>query len=182
MTVNETGKGKKARHRMEVLGVKLKEVTDQLIKAQKVLSEIIGPKNYKLTKKAPASNLERIEFKEKEVCFYIDFCIVSEDDYLEGAIVYGALRVPNHPYSMWEYENTQENKPLFCLSIDAYGKINAKGKLEDEWWLKGNYEVKDKRDNENKADDKKAVKEIQYRVLDLIWRDALNWVNEALLL
>lgn len=181
MAEDETGKSKKARHRVEVIGKEqVKAVTEKLKKARGELFEVVKKtSNPTETDKAPVSNLERIEFNCNEACFYIDFCLVSDDDHLEGAIVYGALRAPRYPYSLWGSKKIKENRPLFSLSVDEYGKISAKGKLDDEWYFKSGAE-KEEKENEKKENEK-ALKEMHYRVLDLVWRDALNWGNEALL-
>ncbi|RJQ57337.1 MAG: hypothetical protein C4530_12780 [Desulfobacteraceae bacterium] len=180
MAENETGKSKNARYRVEDIGKQLTAVKERLETARKNLSKIASqyqqvmekpdPNSESIELRTPVSNLERIELKINEVLLYIEFCIVSEDDNIVGAIVYGALRVPRYPKSFWEYKNIKEKRPLFNLSVDEYGKISAKGKLDDEWWFERGEE-----------EDEKSLKEMHNRVLDLVWRDALNWMNEALL-
>ena len=172
MSDKETNKCKKAKQSLEAKRDRIKANKKWLKMARKNLIAIA-----QTTDKKAGINKRRIVLKGNNFAheafeLYIDFVITAEDEDIEGAIVYGVLREPRYPYSIWANDNEKkEEKPLAFLSVNDQGKVSIKGKLDDEWWLSG----------KDKNEGVKAVQEMHHRVLDLIWLDALNWGNEPLL-
>ncbi len=172
---DETGKCKKAKQSLKAMETQVDHVEEKMVEAYNVLIAIDNSGQGEIASGAKIKELGRINIPRNGVNLYIDFCLVSDDNNVEGAIVYGALRKPRYPHSLWPNANVEENwesRPLVCFSVDDLGKISNKGKLDDVWWL--THEGDD-------SDVTKAVKEMHYRTLDLVWHDALNWVSEPLL-
>lgn len=195
---DETGKCKKAMQSLRAVWQQASDVTERLVQAKKILHTTCS-NDKEITDVTEVQNPDRILFEYHGLRFYMDFCLLSDENDIEGAIVYGVMREPRYPYSLWiapitdnkqskkepdtgssKEKSKREDKPLAHFAVNDLGKISIKGKLDDEWWL---YDPKvdcDK-DKDPLGDRKKAVQEMHYRALDLIWRDALNWVNEPLL-
>lgn len=173
----ETGGCKKARKSLEAqIGSAEDVIMKPLRKAHSALMAILGQEEKTTGADKPVVALERIGFDKGGLALYIRFLLVSEDEDIKGAIVYGVAREPRYPYTLWSNSQGKEQweeKPLAFLSVDALGKISMKGKSNDQWWLSSSHDVDE--------DDEEVAAEIHYRTLDLIWRDALNWVNEPLL-
>ena len=167
---NETGKCKKANQCLKAVGTQVEAVEKRMIEAYNILVSIC-PEGNEVVADVKIVDLERIKVSHAGLDFHIKFCLVSDDDDIEGAIIYSALRKPSYPQTLKPNpEGKKEEKPLLSFSVDDLGKISSEGKLEDEWWLTG-----------NGKDVHAAVEEMHYRALNLIWHDALNWVNEPLL-
>ena len=125
---------------------------------------------------------KRIEFECNFLKFYIDFTIVvSEGDSptnIKGSIIYGTSRTLCFSECIFPKESNNcekcqrllrcdrlEDKPLIHFSVTRHGMIQSSGELEGEWWI----------------EDKSNLLELHYRVLDLIWKQALDWANEIIL-
>lgn len=185
---NETGKSRKAQRRLEGLRQQTKDVAIRLGQAHDTLREILCEDAHATLlntvradcgeEEEGATALTRIVFGydcSTSFHLYIDFRVLSDGDDIEGAIVYGALRDPCYPHSLWPNPNDKkEEKPLLRFSVNDIGRISTKGTLTDEWWLRATPKSAPK-------DARKAVSEMHYRALDCICRDALNWVNEPYL-
>lgn len=124
----------------------------------------------------------RIEFPFNFLKFYIDFTMeASEGDDatdIKGSIIYGTMRTicfsecifPNKSNDCKNCERIArcdrlEDKPLAQFSVNRNGIIKSKDKFEDEMWTT---EIED-------------LLDLHYRILDLIWKDALDWANEIVL-
>ncbi|MBT3293720.1 MAG: hypothetical protein HN919_03115 [Verrucomicrobia bacterium] len=168
--MSKTGKCKKADQSLKALDAQVAAVTEHLICVYDVLAGICKKKP-KAKSHTRVQELKQLPVKQGGLDFYIQFALVADDAEIEGAIVYGASREPCYPNSLWPNpDKKQQERPLACFFLDSLGKVSIKGKLQDEWWLTG-----------TEADTQAAVEEMHYRVLDMIWRDALNWTNEPLL-
>jgi hypothetical protein len=182
---------------------KVIENTEKTFKALKpdfeeIIQEIVsdGPEKHRsMIAKTPM----RIEFKYNSLKFYIDFTLVplERDDLIEinGSIIYGTNRTLCFLDCIYPAENENpknnnnknpvkgelpkcencerilrcdrlEDKPLIQFLVNRNGIIKCKDKLEDEMWT-----------TENNQD----LLDLHYRTLDLLWKDALDWVNEELL-
>lgn len=177
---DETGKCTKAKQRLGAIEKRIAAVKAHMITAYNSLQSMVHPKKPKVAAKADMADLVRIDLPKHGIDLYIDFCLMSDDDDIEGAIVYGALRKPQFPDAFWpnaDEKDKWEARPLACFAVSDLGEVTIKGKLDDEWWLSDTADKKSVSDKQRE----KIVKELHYRALDLIWRDALNWVNEPLL-
>lgn len=190
--------------RMKVVHAVLIEIVDQkevnLGKEEPKEQIILQTKYHSLQNRTCALEglPERLEFTVNGLRFYVDFIVLpsssNELPDLEGGIVYGAQRAqcfascdigskhnstsPKHVVALMRCDGL-EDKPLLKLSIDDHGKITESDKIDDEWWIgKSEGECADWVAD---AETKKSLQEMHCRVLRVIWRDALNWVNERLL-
>ena len=156
---------------------KNKDFEQDIINILRVLS---GQKKRSMVAIAPA----RIEFDFNHLKFYIDFTLVASehDDItdIKGSIIYGTNRTlcflncifPNRS-TVDDYKNCEriircdglEDKPLISFEVTQHGMIKSSGKLKGEWWI----------------EDKSDLLELHYRVLALIWKEALDWTNEIIL-
>ena len=136
---DETGKCKKANQSLDAIHEQVKSTEKQMVKVYNILMAIDHAKKKNIAAKAEIAKLVRIDIPKEDINLYMDFCLLSDDNSIEGAIIYGALRDPLYPYSLWPNpEGKKEEKPLLSFSVDDLGKISSEGKLEDEWWLTGN--------------------------------------------
>jgi hypothetical protein len=186
MAKKETGKCKKARHRLNAIDKEIEGINKQLVKARATLEKTANSvsKDEKKKRSMVAIAPERIEFDFNSLKFYIDFIVVASErdgqSNIKGSIIYGTSRTlcfsdciyPNSkgPKTCGRCERILrcdglEDKPLISFEINPHGMIQSSGKLEGEWWIK----------------DKPDLDELHYRALDLIWKDALDWANEIIL-
>lgn len=130
---------------------------------------------------------KRIEFPCYGLSFYIDFTLLpseAEDTTgLRGSIVYGTNRTLCFNECLFPQDGDcklcqriarcdgLEDKPLIQFTVDRQGIIRSTDELDDQWRIK---DVKD-------ADKNDRLRELHYRALDHIWRDALDWANENVL-
>ena len=184
-----TGKGKKAKNRLDAVDKKVKGIKGQLTKARITLEKIANPVSEDEKKKKKKRSMvaiapERIEFDFNSLKFYIDFTVVASErdgqSNIKGSIIYGARRTLCFSDCIYPNLNKQngcercerilrcdglEDKPLISFEVTQHGMIQSSGKLKGEWWIK----------------DIPDLDELHYRTLDLIWKEALDWANEIIL-
>jgi len=83
-----------------------------------------------------------------------------------------------------------DDKPILKFSLNRHGMIKST-ELRDEWWIKENKEESDemillpakkaKKDPPNKDTLEEVLKDMHYRALDFIWKEALDWNNEIIM-
>jgi hypothetical protein len=146
----------------------------------------------------------RIKFCMNRLIFFIDFTVLPTRDGsgqgIEGAIIYGASRTlcfnkikDNKKKQCKTFEaccdhcertgrcDGLEDKTFLKLLINRYGAIRS-GELEDEWQLSLCAEDTGARTTKKDKLAKGILTGIHYRAMDKIWRDALEWTNENILL
>lgn len=190
-------KTKKALHRLRTINYDVGKINDQLVAAEEILRDISADKDKNLEDFILKSHLEssqkkqrsmvenipkRIEFKFNGLKFYIDFTVVASerDDLIDmkGSIIYGASRTLCFTDCIYGNNKKKdklceriarcdglEDKPLISFEVTQHGMLQSSGKLEGEWWI----------------EDRSDLLELHYRVIDLIWKDALDWANEIIL-
>ena len=187
MANNQTGKGKKAHHRLNAINKEIKEIKKQLDKARATLEKTansVSKDEKKKRRSMVAIAPERIEFGFNSLKFYIDFTVVASErdgqSNIKGSIIYGTSRTLCFSDCIYRNLNKQngcercerilrcdglEDKPLISFEVTQHGMIQSSGKLKGEWWIK----------------DIPDLDELHYRTLDLIWKEALDWANEIIL-
>ena len=203
MSTEPTGRGKKARDRLEAIAPQVEEIVSKLEAAQTALNGIIGKVKGTGEKRTQDGEISmrrsavegapaRIEFKKSRLSFYIDFTLSASDSEglvnIEGCIVYGVSRplcfldcpFPKTDGCVYCDRVSRcdrlEHNPLVRFSVNRYGIIRSSGELDDQWRIldSGN------KDEEKKKNDK-TILDLHYRALDHIWKDALDWTNENIL-
>lgn len=120
----------------------------------------------------------RITFEENHLKFYIDFTVTCQESEnpstISGSIIYGTSRTKCFvecicPEMEKECQRTDrcdhiEDKPLIEFTVTDDNLIKSLGGLEDEWLL-----------------EEGDLKELHFRTMVYIWKDALDWSNEKLL-
>jgi len=196
VNIEATGKGKKAQDRLEAIGSQVSDISRKLDKAHETLiTHILGKTTNSETKGKKRSSVknvpDRIEFKLNGLPFYIDFTISAVENEgltsVEGCIVYGV----NRPLCFLKclFPKTDgckycdrvprcdrfEDKPLVKFSINRDGILRSSGDLDDQW------RISDTGKKDEEEENNKNILDLNYRALDHIWRDALDWTNENIL-
>lgn len=205
-----SGKGKKASDRLDAISAQTEGIARRLQSAPTALASIIQergteqetkqnnavPKKRSAVEGAP----DRIEFMEYGLLFYIDFTFAASESEglvnVEGCIVYGVSRPLCFaecifPKKEAECKNCDrvsrcdrlEDKPLVQFSINVHGIIRSSGKLDDQWRIHDtSKEDRTTAAKSNKImENEKTLRDLHYRALDHIWKDALDWTNENIL-
>lgn len=194
-----SGKGEKARDRLGAIRDEANNIKSVIQSIAKSLLEVVektgmklGPISKQKSDKPPKVRgmiswlPERIEFTCNDLRFYIDFALLGPEGKdtadLRGSIVYGTNRALCFQECIFpevgECKRCQriarcdglEDKPLIQFTVDRYGILKSPDELDDEWRIKG-----------DKENTQKKLREIHYRALDHIWKDALSWTNENIL-
>ncbi len=198
MSNKSTGKGRKAQDRLEAINSQVEIVDGKLTKAKDTLQSVLASckiiENLTETEKKRSSignAPDRIEFQINSLPFYIDFTISAVENEgltsVEGCIVYGV----NRPLCFLKclFPKTDgckycdrvprcdrfEDKPLVKFSINRDGILRSSGDLDDQW------RISDTGKEDEEEENKKNILDLNYRALDHIWRDALDWTNENIL-
>lgn len=178
MSNDETGKCTKAKAQLyarkkqiELTKKKLQCLAEAL-QSVKQLSGEMSPRTDAMRSMAEGMP-PRLVFSCNGVNFHIDFSLVADGDSTVGTIVYGTSRTACYPDTVFcgaSAEGKEEERPLIQFMVNDMGRIRAKDKLDEEWWL-----------SEDTKEVHKTVSELHFRVLEQIWADALNWTNENIL-
>lgn len=198
-----TTKGKKALHRLKAIGNDVDKIIRFIHTIANYLTEILKEEDGKFERKSEEESTtpqklrgmisglpNRIGFTYNNLDFYIDFTLLApeRDDTadIEGNIIYGTSRTLCFRECIFPEENEEckrceriarcdglEDKPIIQFTVDRHAIIKSRGELDDEWQIEDTGEEKE---NENK----KNLRDLHYRTLDNIWKDALNWTNETI--
>lgn len=198
-----TTKGKKALHRLNAIGNDVDEIIRSIKTIAIYLTEILKEEDGKFGRKSKEESTtpqklrgmisglpNRIEFTYNNLDFYIDFTLLApeRDDTadIEGNIIYGTSRTLCFRECIFPEESKKckrceriarcdglEDKPIIQFTVDRHAIIKSRGELDDEWPIADTGEEKE---NENK----KNLRDLHYRTLDNIWKDALDWTNETI--
>ena len=198
-----TTKGKKALHRLNAIGNDVDEIIRSIKTIAIYLTEILKEEDGKFGRKSKEESTtpqklrgmisglpNRIEFTYNNLDFYIDFTLLApeRDDTadIEGNIIYGTSRTLCFRKCIFPEESKKckrceriarcdglEDKPIIQFTVDRHAIIKSRGELDDEWPIADTGEEKE---NENK----KNLRDLHYRTLDNIWKDALDWTNETI--
>ena len=193
-----SGKGEKAFDRLKAIKDEADNIKWIISTIANVLAEVVEEARGKLEPNSEQERNElqklrgmisglpkRIEFSCFGLRFYIDFTLLAPegDDPadIRGSIIYGTNRTLCFQECVFpeegECERCQritrcdrlEDKPIIQFTIDRHGIVKSTGELDDEWRIEN-------------TENKKKLLELHYRTLDHIWKDALNWTNENILL
>lgn len=136
---------------------------------------------------------------------------VSERDgslELNGNIIYGTMRtqcytnctdpeIPDKDKKKKEEEcmncerisrcDGLDDNPILKFSLNRHGMIKST-ELRDEWWIKETKKegeemvlLPTKKNPPNKDTLEEVLKDMHYRALDFIWKEALDWNNEIIM-
>ena len=183
-----SGKALKADNNLRSGKKAFKDIDSVLKTIYKMLNQVIkGRKNEKSNK----DNLpQRIKFPVNEkpsINFFVDFTIAPSGGEnvwdLEGNIIYGVYNKNIYDHkkqtgcSICDETiicNCSREKILLILTVNEYGLIESKDKIEDNWSLNFKKVKKGKLGEQNI----KAIEEMHYRALEYIYLDALYFINE----
>ncbi len=199
-----TGKGKKAKKRLEHINDEIEGIIEKLKAASNEFQDVIKnsnefensnkPKKRSMIEGAP----DRIEFqftnkknqnKKNQMKFYIDFTVVaSEGDDpadIKGSIIYGANRTLCFKDCIFP-KNTKNCK--LCERINRCDGledkpliqflVNKTGMIKSRGELEDEWWIKKEGDLEEDDLEEGDLADLHYRALDHIWKDSIDWTNE----